>query len=145
MAQTTGAASGAPDDPRPDPSPRILFVPGPAADGPAGRELRVRIIDGDQPVEGDPPMLDADGLLRFRGRWVPIPDTQIPVVDLLVRNLGRLVRNSDVRAAYEQAGGSGTATSLRSVVHRLGRRVAEVGLRLHVVRSRGLVLEIGGA
>jgi hypothetical protein len=126
MAQTTGAAPGAPDDPHIDISPsRVPFVPDPPA--------------------ADAPTLDDDGLLRFGGRWVPIPDTQIPVVDLLVRNLGRLVRNSDVRAAYEQAGGSGTATSLRSLVYRLGRRVAEVGLRLHVVRSRGLVLDVGAA
>lgn len=88
------------------------------------------------------PTLDADGLLRHRGRWVPIPDTQLVVVALLVRNLGRLVGTSEVRSAYEQAGGSGSSTSLRSLVHRLGRRVAEVGLHLHVVRSRGLVLDL---
>jgi hypothetical protein len=126
MAQTTGAVPGAPDNPR-----NHMTVP------------RVPLVGG--PPAPDAPTLDDDGLLRFGGRWVPIPDTQIPVVDLLVRNLGRLVRNSDVRAAYEQAGGSGTATSLRSLVYRLGRRVAEVGLRLHVVRSRGLVLDVGAA
>ena len=90
------------------------------------------------------PILDADGLLRHRGRWVPIPDTQLPLVELLVRNLGRLVGTSEVRRAYERAGGSGTSTSLRSLIHRLGRRVAEVGLQLHVVRSRGLVLDVAG-
>jgi hypothetical protein len=88
------------------------------------------------------PTLDADGLLRHRGQWVPIPDTQLLVVELLVRNLGRLVGTDEIRAAYERAGGSGTATSLRSLVHRLGQRVAQVGLRLHVVRSRGLVLDV---
>ena len=70
------------------------------------------------------------------------PTPSSPVVDLLVRNLGRLVGNHEVRQAYDGAGGSGSSTSLRSLVHRLGRRVAEVGLRLHVVRSRGLVLDI---
>lgn len=92
--------------------------------------------------DDDRPTLDADGLLRHRGRWVPIPDTQLIVVELLVRNLGRLVATSEVRRAYEQAGGSGTSTSLRSLVHRLSQRVAQVGLRLHVVRSRGLVLDV---
>lgn len=147
MAQPTGAVPGAPDDPRTDRSPRIVFVPGTSADDVApGRELRVRIVGTDEdPPASETPTLDDDGLLRFRGRWVPIPDTQIQVVDLLVRNLGRLVRNADVQAAYERAGGSGTATSLRSLVHRLGQRVAEVGLRLHVVRARGLVLEVGAA
>jgi hypothetical protein len=87
------------------------------------------------------PVLDDDGLLRHGGRWVPIPDTQIPVADLLVRNVGSLVASSDIRDTYVAAGGSGSATSLRSVVHRLGRRVSEVGLRLHVVRGRGVILD----
>jgi DNA-binding response OmpR family regulator len=87
------------------------------------------------------PVLDSDGLLRHAGRWVSISDAQIPLVELLVRNIGRLVSNADIRAAYTAAGGSGTATSLRSVIHRLGRRVADVGLRLHVVRGRGVILD----
>jgi DNA-binding response OmpR family regulator len=91
----------------------------------------------------DPPVLDEDGLLRHAGWWVPISDTQIPLVAVLVRNMGRLVSSAEVRRAYTAAGGSGSPTSLRSVVHRLGRRVAEVGLRLHVVRGRGLVLDAG--
>jgi DNA-binding response OmpR family regulator len=89
----------------------------------------------------DPPVLDEDGLLRHDGRWVSISDAQIPLVELLVRNIGRLVTSAEIRRAYTGAGGSGTATSLRSVVHRLGRRVAEVGLRLHVVRGRGVILD----
>jgi hypothetical protein len=148
MVDTTGDAFGVPDSGAPERTPHILFVRGLAADGLAsGRELRVRIVDDDtpQPDEPDTPTLDDDGLLRFRGRWVPIPDTQIPVVDLLVRNLGRLVRRSEVQAAYEQAGGSVTATSLRSLIYRLGRRVTDVGLRLHVIRSRGLILDVGAA
>jgi hypothetical protein len=72
---------------------------------------------------------------------VPIPDTQIPVADLLVRRVGTLVASSEIRDTYVAAGGSGSATSLRSVVHRLGRRVAAVGLRLHVVRGRGVILD----
>jgi DNA-binding response OmpR family regulator len=95
------------------------------------------------PLATDPPVLDDDGLLRHAGRWVPISDTQIPLVAVLVRNMGRLVSSAEVRRAYTAAGGSGSPTSLRSVVHRLGRRVAEVGLRLHVVRGRGLVLDTG--
>ncbi|HKY65167.1 MAG TPA: hypothetical protein VJM49_02310 [Acidimicrobiales bacterium] len=109
-----------------------------------GDDLAVPTPTPSLPDHGDDrlPTLDADGLLRHRGRWVPIPDTQLGVVALLVRNLGRLVGTSEVRTAYEQAGGSGSSTSLRSLVHRLGRRVAEVGLHLHVVRSRGLVLDL---
>ena len=89
----------------------------------------------------DAPVLDADGLLRHAGRWVSISDAQIPIVDLLVRNIGRLVSSAEIKAAYTAAGGSGSATSLRSAIHRLGRRVADVGLRLHVVRGRGVILD----
>jgi DNA-binding response OmpR family regulator len=87
------------------------------------------------------PVLDDDGLLRHAGRWVTIPDAQIPLVALLVGNLGRLVTRAEVHRTYTAAGGSGSATSLRSVVHRLGRRVAAVDLRLHVVRGRGVILD----
>lgn len=90
------------------------------------------------------PVLDDDGLLRHGGRWVSISDPQIPLVDLLVRNVGRLVSSAEIRATYVAAGGSGSPTSLRSVVHRLGRRVAEVGLCLHVVRGRGVILDVAG-
>jgi hypothetical protein len=92
-------------------------------------------------VDPATPVLDDDGLLRHRGLWVAISDAQIPVVDLLVRNIGRLVSAAELRRAYIAAGGSGSSASLRSVVHRLGRRVAEVELRLHVVRGRGVVLD----
>lgn len=88
-----------------------------------------------------PPVLDEDGLLRFDGRWVAITDIQIPVVDLIVRNHGHLVRNADIQAAYGSAGGSATSGSVRTLVQRLRTRVAAVGLRLHVVRSRGVILE----
>lgn len=98
-------------------------------------------VVGRAPAARSSPVLDEDGLLRHDGRWVSISDAQIPLVDLLVRNVGRLVTSAEIRGTYTAAGGSGTPTSLRSVVHRLGRRVSEVGLRLHVVRGRGVVLD----
>jgi DNA-binding response OmpR family regulator len=100
----------------------------------------VWVIGGDA-ARLEPPVLDDDGLLRHGGRWVPISDSQIPIVELLVRNIGRLVTSAEIRRTYTQAGGSGSATSLRSAIHRLGRRVGQVGLRLHVVRGRGVILD----
>ncbi len=108
----------------------------------AGGEVAGGEVAGGEVAGGTAgPVLDGDGLLRHAGRWVPIPDTQIPVADLLVRNVGTLVATSEIRATYVAAGGSGSATSLRSLVHRLGPRVAAVGLRLHVVRGRGVILD----
>jgi hypothetical protein len=87
------------------------------------------------------PMLDDQGLLRFNNRWIAITDTQIPVVALIVRRHGRLVRNADLTAAYRSAGGCDSQGAIRVLVHRLRKRFAAVGLRLHVIRDRGVVLQ----
>jgi hypothetical protein len=86
------------------------------------------------------PILDADGLLWFRGRWVAVSDTQIPVVDLLARNYNRLVHNDDIQAAYRDAGGGSSPASLRTLLRRIGQRLTQVGLKLRVVRTRGVML-----
>jgi hypothetical protein len=92
-------------------------------------------------VDPEPPVLDVAGLLRHRGRWIAITDAQLPVVALLVRNRGRLTRNEEILDAYASAGGSSTRPSLRSLVHRLRCRLSSVGLELHVVPRRGVVLD----
>lgn len=91
------------------------------------------------------PTLDPDGLLRLGGRWVAITDNQIPVVALLLSRLGRLVRESELLAAYVTAGGSGSQASFRSLVHRVRGRLGELGLELRSVRGRGFVLDVGPA
>ena len=89
---------------------------------------------------GGVPVLDDDGLLWFQGRWIAIPETQLPVVDLLVDNYRRLVRNDDLQRAYQRGGGSGTIASLRSLVSRIGQRLRPIGLDLQVIRRRGVLL-----
>jgi DNA-binding response OmpR family regulator len=86
------------------------------------------------------PVLDDDGLLRHRDRWVAIPDGQVDVVHLLLERLGRLVTTEALRAVYEATGGSGHPDSLRTLVARLNRRVGQVGLRLVTIRGRGVLL-----
>jgi hypothetical protein len=137
--------------------PRILVLTQYSA--PAGLldDLEVWVLDGADPrdilramdtlrrksVERRPgPVLDDDGILRFGGSWVSVPDTQIPVVDLLVRNVDRLVPNDDLRTAYESAGGSPRSASIRTLVQRVRQRLATVGLHLHVIRRRGVMLAI---
>jgi hypothetical protein len=135
--------------------PRILLISRYAAPPGLLDDLELWMLDGADPRDvleataglrrkarerRPEPIIDDDGLLWFEGRWVAIPDTQLPVVDLLVRNADRLVPNDDLRDAYRRAGGSTTASSFRAVVRRVRHRVRQVGLALHVVRHRGVIL-----
>jgi len=96
--------------------------------------------DDTAPDDTSIPRLDEDGLLRLGGRWVAIPDAQLPVVALLVTCFGRVVRREALVAAYVSAGHSGNEASIRSLVSRISQRVAQLGLRLHTVRGRGVLL-----
>jgi hypothetical protein len=87
------------------------------------------------------PVLDDDGLVRFRGRWVAVSDTQLPVVDYLIRNYRRLVSHDDLARIYHDNGGAGTTDAARrNFVRRIADRVGPIGLRIHVVRKRGVIL-----
>lgn len=88
------------------------------------------------------PMLDDDGLLHVGHRWVSIPDTQLPLVRLLLARMGQLVRTEEVVAAYAAAGGTDNPTSIRTAITRMRARVATVGLSIRVARERGVVLEV---
>ncbi|MGH9085225.1 MAG: hypothetical protein ACRDYW_07200 [Acidimicrobiales bacterium] len=94
--------------------------------------------------ERTPPRLDEDGILRLGDQWVAIPDAQLPVVALLVDRYGRLVRREALAAAYVEAGNSGREASIRSLMSRVARRVGSLGLQLHTVRGRGVILARGG-
>jgi hypothetical protein len=137
--------------------PRLLLVPPDSTPPALLDDLELWVHDGDDPdailaavtalqdkvrQKDTHPILDTDGLLWFRGRWVAVSDTQIPVVDLLVRNYQRLVHNDDIQAAYRQAGGGTSPASLRTLVRRIGQRLTKVGLKLRVVRTRGVMLTL---
>jgi len=94
---------------------------------------------GDDPL----PRLDEDGLLRLGEAWVAIPDAQLPVVALLVDRFGHVVSKDAVVAAYVAAGHSGRDASIRSLLARISRRVALLGLQLQTVRGRGVMLSPG--
>jgi DNA-binding winged helix-turn-helix (wHTH) protein len=86
------------------------------------------------------PHLDADGLLRVGSQWVTIPDSQVSVVEMLLDRPNRIVSHRAIVDAYVRAGGSDGQAALQSMMNRLGRRFAQVGLDLCVVRSRGALL-----
>jgi hypothetical protein len=88
----------------------------------------------------DRPVLDDDGLLWFRHRWIAVSEGQMPVVALLVENYKQLVHHHDLTRTYQDGGGSQSAASLRTLTRRISQRLAKVGLQLHVVRRRGVLL-----
>lgn len=91
------------------------------------------------------PRLDADGLLRFGGRWVAIPDTQVPVVSLLVDRCRELVRPEEISAAYRAGGGHVSPSRTYVLVARLRARLRPLGLELYAIRGRGVVLDVADA
>ncbi len=90
------------------------------------------------------PHLDADGLLWSGSRWVVVPDGQLGVVDLLLTSANELVRTEAVSRTYVRHGGSGHRASVRTMLNRLQGRFADVGLVLHFVRGKGVLLEVPG-
>jgi hypothetical protein len=88
------------------------------------------------------PRLDGDGLLWCNGRWVAIPDAQLCVVELLLAATNELVRTEVVTSVYAGQGGSGHRASVKTMLNRLQGRFAEVGLTLHFLRGKGVLLEV---
>lgn len=87
------------------------------------------------------PRLDEDGLLWCDRRWVVIPDGQVGVVEVLLANPRQLVRTELITSTYTAGGGSGHRATIKTMLNRLQRRFAEVGLTLHFVRGKGVILE----
>lgn len=86
------------------------------------------------------PELDRDGLLRVGAAWVSITPAQVPVLRLLLENMGRVVRTGTLAEACIAGGTSGLPASVRTLLGRLGTRIAPLGLELVTVRQRGVLL-----
>ena len=87
----------------------------------------------------DMPELDADGLLRYQGRWVATSKQE----ELALRPLLTRWRRTVTPRSLAEATWSGEVapTALRSLVRRLRRRVEPLGLTIHTIRARGFILE----
>lgn len=103
--------------------------------------LRAHHLSQRVPRAQRPPLvLDDEGMLRRGERWVSISDAQLPVVELLVTSLGRVVRFEAIVEAYSSVGGSAHPPSVRTVLSRIDARLRPLGLELSSVRRRGVVL-----
>jgi hypothetical protein len=86
------------------------------------------------------PTVDADGILRHRGRWVTLSPVERALASALVDRYGAVVgRDTLVRRAWP--GGSPTRNALDVHMLRLRRRIASLGLEVRTVRARGYLLQ----
>lgn len=113
-------------------------------DPPEASDLVARIASLSQRAERlwARPHLDADGLLWCDHHWVAIPDAQLCVVELLLGAANQLVRTETVAATYVRHGGSGHRASVKTMLNRLQARFAQVGLTLHFLRGKGVLLDV---
>ena len=93
------------------------------------------------PSVADAPSLDEFGILRHRGRWVALSHAEESAMRLLLHDLGQVVP----RQAFNQRlwPGRDARRSIDTLICRLRRSVAPIGLRIATVRSRGFLLEAG--
>lgn len=89
---------------------------------------------------GCPPTIDDDGVARYGGRWVSLPPVEARLTRLLLDRLGTVVSRDALAKAGWPHGAPGR-NALDVHVLRLRRRLAEVGLAIRTVRSRGYLLE----
>lgn len=86
------------------------------------------------------PSLDEDGVVRHAGSWVSLPPVEARLTRLLLERYGAVVSREALAKAGWPDGAPGR-NALDVHVLRLRRRLAEVGLAIRTVRSRGYLLE----
>ena len=90
------------------------------------------------------PVIDVDtGIVRVGRSWVALSPLQTAVADLLLARLGEVVSRDDVAAVHSAGAGGTKPTAIKSLMLRLSKRLAAVGLTLHFVRGRGFMVELG--
>jgi hypothetical protein len=85
-------------------------------------------------------VLEEHGVLRRGDRWVAVSEAQLPILQLLLDRIDRVVPFDDVVDAYGTEGGSSVPASVRTVVSRLEQRIRPLGIDILSVRRRGIVL-----
>jgi DNA-binding response OmpR family regulator len=106
------------------------------------RDVRARVATlamraaNEQPA----PEIDGDGLLRYRGGWVSLSPVEGALAAALVERFGAVV-GRDALARRAWPAGAPTRNALDVHVLRLRRRIAELGLEVRTVRSRGYLMQ----
>ena len=88
------------------------------------------------------PELDEFDVLRRGGHWTALAPIEARIFEVLLARCGTVVSRRDLGAAAWPAGMPNTR-ALDGRLRRLRDRVEPLGLRVHNVRRRGLLLEVG--
>jgi hypothetical protein len=98
---------------------------------------RIERIRALNPLVVGRPAVDADGILTFGERWLPLSPGDASLVAALCANYGGLVHREHLRALVPGL----TDASLSVRLHRLRRQLAPLGLAVTTVRARGYILD----
>lgn len=86
------------------------------------------------------PVIDADGIIRWRGEWVAVPPVEARLFAALAEQGDEVVRRVDLVAAGWPAGVSSDRVLDGRIKH-LRRRIAPLALAIRTVRGVGFLLE----
>ena len=114
-----------------------IRVPAPETDLKARVEgLSLRATQAGRSV----PEIDEHGVVRFRSGHTTVPPVEARLAELLIAQFGSVV-SRDALTEAGWPGGHANRNALDVHVLRLRRRLAEAGLSIRTVRSRGYLLE----
>lgn len=86
------------------------------------------------------PLIDDDGVLRYRGRWVPLSPVENRLLTALLDRYGSVVgRQVLTKAGWVDGVPSRNALDVK--IFRLRQRIEPLGLTIRTVRARGYLLE----
>lgn len=109
---------------------------------------RVARIDGLRRRLGDngrrsAPEIDENGLVRCGDTWVSVPPIEAALCRALLERFGAVVSRTELETvAWPDGGAQRNALDVR--ILRLRRRIADLGLAIRTIRSRGYLLEWEG-
>jgi hypothetical protein len=87
------------------------------------------------------PRLDHARVVRFRGRTVVVPESQVELVALLVERFGETVADGEIRVLCDEGGASTHCEAVKTAMRRLKDTLAPLGLHLARVRGAGYLLD----
>jgi DNA-binding response OmpR family regulator len=104
------------------------------------RDVRARLAALVNRSASEQPIMDGDGLVRFRGSWVSLSPVEQNLMRCLLDRYGA-VAGRDVLRRKAWPDGLPSRNALDVHMVRLRRRIAAVGLEIRTVRSRGYLLQ----